>query len=472
MSRNSMAPPRAKRRNADRIGRRFLVLAAVLLLVVQAVGAYIDLRREVADVRRFGESVVESAAVATSTPLWLMSGKSLGDVLRSYVSHASVDRVIIYEREDPWLAYDRDQGLIGDVSGNTGAFEEIDLSVFDGRDPFDRLRRPVVFDGETIGEVEIVINDGRVAAARRRALLQTGILVVAEIIIILAIMRLRGNQILNESLARVNESLRRFVPSQFLSFLHKEDITDIELGDHSEQKMAVVFLDIRSFTALSENLSPEENFDFINSFLSRMGPVVRRHGGFVDKYVGDGLMALFPNSVNEAVTAAVDLRRELRAYNQERSEEGRAPIDFGIGIHVGDLMLGTIGESVRMDSTVISSVVNLASRMEGLTKEFGVGIVVTESVAEQVGKETWEMRYLGRVPVKGATHPVDVYDVFEGEDSEKRDQRSRSKPSFESGARAAVEGRYAEAIRHFRDALRDCPEDPALDYYMKMIGAA
>lgn len=459
------------RLSSRKMGRVFLLLAALVLLLVQGTQSFITLDRESRELQQFGESTARSASLAMSTPLWLMAGDSLADIMSSYVSFGSVDRVVIYEGEDPWLAYDRELGLVGDVSGETGDYDEIDPGDLGGGNPFARLEEPIRFDGERIGSVAVVLNDSRIAAARRRTLLRTSLFVIAEVIIIFALMRLRGNQILTESLARMNESLRRFVPDQFLRFLRKEDISDIKLGDHTEETMAVVFLDIRSFTSLSEKLSPEENFDFINSFLGHMGPIVRRHGGFVDKYLGDGLMALFPNSVNDAVAAAVDLRRERQAFNDTRRAHGMEPVDFGIGIHTGGLMLGTIGETLRMDSTVISPVVNLSSRLEGLTKEFGIGIVVSDLVAEQVGKETWEMRYLGRVSVKGTREPVEVYEVYEGEEEPVRRLRTASKPHFESGVRAAVAGDYSTAIAEFRGALKEYPDDPAPDYYLRLVGS-
>lgn len=464
--------PQLPRLESHRMGRSFLLMAALVLMLMQGIQSYVSIQRESQQLERFGESVAESASVAMSTPLWLMSGEALADIMRSYVAHDAVDRVIVYEGADPWLAYDREAGLVGDLGGETGAYDEIDPeSLFTGAS-FAGLDRAIVYEDERIGGVEVVINDRRIVAARQRSLLRTIVIIVAEVLIIFAIMRMRGSLILTESLSRVNDSLRRFVPDQFLGFLHKEDISDIQLGDHTEEWMAVLFLDIRSFTKFSERLSPEENFDFINSFLGHMGPVVRRHNGFVDKYLGDGLMALFPASIQDAVASAIDLRRELRVYNESRAAGGLAPVDFGIGIHAGNLMLGTVGERMRMDGTVISPVVNLASRLEGLTKEFGIGIVVSEYVAGEVGNEVRDMRYLGRVSVKGARDPVAVYEIFEGEDEEVRRLRAASRAAFEAGARCAVEGKYAEALSEFRGALQECPDDPALDYYLRLLGNA
>src|SRR5690606_11054959 len=127
---------------------------------------------------------------------------------------------------------------------------------------------------------------------------------------------------------------------------------------------------IKDFTRLSEALSPKEAFDFINTFLGVVSPVIREHGGFIDKFIGDAIMALFPGPADQAVTAAVAMMDALKSLNIDRELKGLEPIRVGTGLHTGELMLGTIGEEMRMEGTVISDVVNTASRMEGLTKLF------------------------------------------------------------------------------------------------------
>jgi len=187
------------------------------------------------------------------------------------------------------------------------------------------------------------------------------------------------------------------------------------LGDYTELRMTVFFLDIRDFTGLSESMSPRENFRFINSFLRRFGPLVRDHNGFVDKYLGDGMMALFPGNPDQALTAAVAMRRELKEYNQGRARGGYAPIRFGIGIHTGPLMLGTIGENRRMDSTVISDTVNAASRLEGLTKKYLTDILVSGvTVAGLENPQSFPTKFVALETVKGRTQPMEVFQVAEG----------------------------------------------------------
>ncbi len=216
-----------------------------------------------------------------------------------------------------------------------------------------------------------------------------------------------------DTLRKVNVSLERFIPREFLGFLGKENILEVELGDWKECSMTIFFLDIRDFTALSEGMSPRDNFRFLNSFLGIFGPIVRTHGGFVDKYPGDGIMALFPAETDEALEAALEMRDRLRDYNSGRSRSGYAPIRFGIGIHAGPIMLGTIGENNRMDSTVISDAVNTASRLEGLTKKFSVEILVSgDTLASLSRKDAYEARFVGNETVKGKASAVDVYELI------------------------------------------------------------
>ncbi len=220
-----------------------------------------------------------------------------------------------------------------------------------------------------------------------------------------------SNSMLLKDIENINNAYERFVPREMLSFLGAASIVDVGLGDHTEVEMTVLFADIRSFTQLSEQMTPDENFRFINAYLHHIGPVARRHNGFIDKYIGDAVMALFPSGPDDAIRAARDMMRALREFNVQ---EARAtPIDIGIGIHTGMLMLGTIGEARRMEATVIADAVNLASRLEGLTREHGVHIITSEqSLAGVADRSAYPHRYLGTVQVKGKARAVQIYEVL------------------------------------------------------------
>jgi two-component system sensor histidine kinase ChiS len=204
------------------------------------------------------------------------------------------------------------------------------------------------------------------------------------------------------------------VPRAFLDQLGQDSILNVKLGDQIQKEMTVMFADIRSFTTLSENLTPEENFQFVNTLLSGLGPIIRKHNGFIDKFLGDGVMALFPDSPDDAVRAAIEMQRELSAFNQDRPKNARVRI--GVGLHTGDLMLGTVGEERRMEGTVISDVVNAAARLESLTKVFGCGIIISEETLKKLTAE-YPHRSLGIVRVKGKRTAVSIYEVLSGVDA-------------------------------------------------------
>ena len=140
---------------------------------------------------------------------------------------------------------------------------------------------------------------------------------------------------------RLTEAYQRFVPEQLLRNLEKECILDVKLGDQVQKEMSILFSDIRSFTTISESMTPEENFRFVNSYLSRMGPLVREHHGYIDKYIGEAIMALFDRSPDDAVQTSVEMLTTLREYNEGRLRAGYEPIRIGVGVNTGMMMLGT-----------------------------------------------------------------------------------------------------------------------------------
>jgi two-component system sensor histidine kinase ChiS len=215
-------------------------------------------------------------------------------------------------------------------------------------------------------------------------------------------------------ISEFNQALRRFVPQQLTQILGKRSIVDVALGDHVEGHMGVVFTDLRSFTALSERLSPGETFRFLNQYLAEMGPVARAHGGYIDKYMGDAILAIFPDGADDALRAAIAMQRKVDEFNKQRSEQGEPPVAIGVGVHIGPLILGIIGEAERMEGTVIADCVNLACRLEGLCKEFGARIVTTEECLAATKDPTrYASRFLGTVPVRGKSEPIPAYEILE-----------------------------------------------------------
>jgi class 3 adenylate cyclase/HAMP domain-containing protein len=259
----------------------------------------------------------------------------------------------------------------------------------------------------------------------------------------------------------------RFVPHSFLELLKKDSIIDLRLGDHVQQEMTVLFADIRSFTTLSETMTPKENFDFVNAFLHRVGPIIREHGGIIDKYIGDAVMALFPNSPDNAIAAAIKMQDRVAEYNQERLERGWIPIKIGVGLHTGNLILGTVGEAERMNSTVIADAVNLASRLEAATKYYGVGIIISEKTLEKLPDATaFKTRLLDKVQVKGKNKSVAIYQILETKHKNDSCQLNNSDLlQWKTAMDLYASRHFQEASLVFQNILNHYPNDqPALLY--------
>ncbi|OHD22215.1 MAG: hypothetical protein A2Y38_18290 [Spirochaetes bacterium GWB1_59_5] len=267
-----------------------------------------------------------------------------------------------------------------------------------------------------------------------------------------------------------NKAMRRFVPEQFLRHLGRSTIDEVKLGDHTSANMAVMFADIRQFSTLSEQMSPEETFAFINQYLARLGPPVRNHGGFIDKYIGDGIMALFPESPESAVKCAIEMHGQLNDFNRQRQETRQEPIKIGIGLHEGRLMLGTIGEQERMDGTVISDTVNTASRIEGISKQFGIGVAVSERILFNLeDPSAYHFRFIGKVDVKGRHESVSIFEIYDGDSAELKAKKDSTKGLFERGVSAFYSEQYEQANEFFKNVLVGLPEDEACFHYMRIL---
>ncbi|MEG4585597.1 AAA family ATPase [Microcoleus sp. MOSTC5] len=276
-----------------------------------------------------------------------------------------------------------------------------------------------------------------------------------------------------DELFQLNKAYERFVPNQFLQFLEKSSIIDVELGDQVQLEMSVLFSDIRDFTTLSESMTPEDNFRFINSYLSRMEPVINENNGFIDKYIGDAIMALFSGEADNAVKAGIAMLHRLVEYNQNRANFGCAPILIGIGINTGTLMLGTVGGQNRMDGTVISDAVNLASRVESLTKNYGVSLLIThETYSRLENPSDYAIRTLDTVKVKGKSELVTVYEVFDADPPEIKAGKLATLELFAEARAIYWEGKFAEAARLFSECWRQNQGDRVAKIYWERCQSA
>ncbi len=271
-------------------------------------------------------------------------------------------------------------------------------------------------------------------------------------------------------LGRTSEAYRRFVPGEFVRYLGRDNIWEVEAGDHVSRDMTVLFSDIRSFTTLSESMTPAENFNFINSFLGQVSPIVRGHGGIIVKYLGDGMMALFPKQPDDAVRAGIAKLAQVRDYNRARRERHHLPIALGLGVHSGYMMVGVVGDKQRLQGDAFSDNVNLASRLEGLTRHYGVSMVCSNAVVDTLqNPEEFRFRFLDRIIVKGRKEPVDVYECLDGERPAVAEQKWESRDRFHEAMDHYRNRRFPEAMQLFHDILQENPSDWPARLYTERI---
>lgn len=263
-------------------------------------------------------------------------------------------------------------------------------------------------------------------------------------------------------------SYDRFVPHSLLDLLKKGDITEIKLGDQVEQNITVLFTDIRDFTTLSEGLTPQENFNFINSYLSQMEPLISVNNGIVDKYIGDAIMAIFPNSPDDAYRCSLQMLKQLHIYNEGRKRAGYQDVRIGIGLNTGMAMIGTVGGYNRMDGTVISDTVNLSSRIESLTKVYGLSLLIGENTYHALSPAYKEWaRFVDRVLVKGKFKPQSIYEVFAGDDETVRNLKVSTKKVFEEALAHFHYKHVKEAKQMLEQCLEVNPNDSTAQTYLK-----
>ncbi|HBB32066.1 MAG TPA: hypothetical protein DC064_09790 [Cyanobacteria bacterium UBA9273] len=282
---------------------------------------------------------------------------------------------------------------------------------------------PLINQGKLKGIIYLENNLTKGAfTGKRMALLQT--------LATQAAISLENAQLYN-NITTLNTAYERFVPYQFLSFLNKQSI---------------------------------------NEYLGYMEPQIKKYSGFIDKYIGDAIMALFPNSADDAVQGALAMLQELKKYNRIRQERNLNPLRIGIGLHTGSLMLGTVGGMSRMDGTVIGDSVNLSSRVEGLTKTYGVSLLITNKTWESLNNPLeYDLRFIGKVQAKGKTKAVSLFEVFSADLPELREAKIATKGKFEQAVLFYHRCSFQEAARLFKECVEYHEDDSAARTYLERL---
>jgi class 3 adenylate cyclase len=336
---------------------------------------------------------------------------------------------------------------------------------------------PLVHQGRLFGL--IYLENNLVASAFTPGRVETLKLIASHSVIAIQNARLYANlNRYSQELERINRSMSRFVPSEFLSSLGKGNLIEVGLGLSVSKYMSVLFSDIRGFTSLIESLPTKAHIEFINEYLQYMEPPIATNHGFVDSYIGDAIMALFDGAPDSAIQAAVDMSAELRELNGKRAARGEAPITMGVGINSGPLTLGTIGGPTRIKCGVIGESVNLAARIQDLTKRYQTFLLASDASIDGLPDRTrYTTRVVGRVTVAGSQIPTTLYEVVDAEMRlPVRDAKLACLEGYERGVAAFYAGHFDDAASEFDACIRACPQDiPARLYrddcnYFKRVG--
>ncbi len=263
---------------------------------------------------------------------------------------------------------------------------------------------------------------------------------------------------------KIRQIFQRYVPADVIEqfFTNPESML---VGDN--RVLAVMFADIRGFTTISEGLQPEEIVESLNTYFGMMVDIIDARKGIVDKFIGDAIMAFFgapvkhPDDAQQALASGLEMLQALEAFNARQQARGRPTFRIGIGLNYGVVTVGNIGSEKKMDYTVIGDMVNLASRLEGLTKTYRLPFLISESMYRKVGKDV-PCRKIDRVIVRGKKDAIDIYEPRSAQDL----RVIKGWELYDSAIQQYYKREFSEAFKLFKSAQAYLPNDPITKMFL------
>lgn len=272
-----------------------------------------------------------------------------------------------------------------------------------------------------------------------------------------ALNKINDNYKRKESIIKqTNSEYEKYIPKQFVKFLGKNSVLDLVVGTQVKKEVTTLFCDIRNSTEVSTTLSLEENFNYINSYLNIVAPIIRKFNGFIDKYMGDGIMAVFTRS-RQAYDCAHAI---IKAVNEKNVQNVSMPnLDVGVSINTGDVLFGVVGDDNRKSVTVISDAVNFTAKIGEINKVFGSLITFSKSTLNDMSSAVKiNYRYIGNLQVNDKEY-ISVFESLDAYPKQKREKLLKHKVEFEQGVRAYVNGKFAQASKIFEDVFKAEKDD-------------
>jgi class 3 adenylate cyclase len=269
-----------------------------------------------------------------------------------------------------------------------------------------------------------------------------------------------------QQLQKSNQVFSRFVPAEFLKNLGYNDISQVKLGEARQSEMTVVFADLENFTLLNEVLGAQQTMALMNKVLARLGPCVRKHGGFVDKFIGDSTLALFPGTPQQALLAVQEMCLALQDIDFAGKIKSKMAI--GIGMHTGSVLLGTLGEAERFEATAMGDTVNVSAGIKGLARVLGAQVLLTGAVYDALTPEEKDnCRWVGAFTLKGRMQAVQVYECFANQNLAQIPIMRDTRGVFENALRDYFAGNAAAAHALLEAIAEDCVWDKPLQFWLK-----
>ncbi len=250
--------------------------------------------------------------------------------------------------------------------------------------------------------------------------------------------------------------------------------TGTELLGGSNVECTVLFSDIRGFTTLTEQLGPQGTVTLLNEYFTLMVDCIQHEDGMLDKFIGDAIMAAFgipvshKDDADRSVRASISMIETLNKWNKSRIAEGKLPVNIGVGLNTDTVVSGNIGSTKRMDFTIIGDGVNLASRLESACKQYGTKILISEFTRRKL-KDTYRMREIDQVVVKGKTKPVSIYEILDYHTRESFPGIGEVTGIFKDAVSAYRARKWDVAIRLFNDCLKINPNDKPSQLYIERV---
>lgn len=266
----------------------------------------------------------------------------------------------------------------------------------------------------------------------------------------------------DKKLSKKDDEYQKFVPKQYIKFFDVKNITELKVGDYVQKRLAVMFCDLRNSYFSSETLSLADNFLLIKEFVNFVSSTVKNFDGFVDRFVGDGVVAIFENCQN-----AFDCANKIASGLDYKNlvSIGHEPIKFGISLNVGECIVGVVGDKRQKQFSVVSDVVNLCSRIEDLNKVFGTRVLMTKNFMAELDSNS-SYRYVGTINFDDLTSKLPLFESIDAYSAGKKIEMTKSLQNFETGVRLYEKGDFVGARRHFATCAKNDKTDSLCKFYL------